>query len=104
MMNRRLKISTIERVLKRYGFTSGKRYDTVAHFFLLPINPGSFVLSFLNSGLVKASARWSKGVNVHIDSYFNWPSTLRDLDHIVLEIQRIYTELKAIGNYQWTQN
>lgn len=94
-MSKKLKISTIRRIMEKNSFNFSQAGNT-AHFFHTPngyYNTGGLVVSFPPIGNVKASARWKNGSNVHIDSYFFYPSKLVDLDIIIKRVKEIYKEL-----------
>ena len=91
---RRLFFSTVMKRLKKEGFSF--RDESIFSGILCEgqYTPSTRISVEMDGWMIKFfDARWHRRSNVHIVSYFNWPSNLKDLEEMVEGVREIYTEL-----------
>ncbi len=96
---KKLALKTLEKAFKEIGFDKSHggmylgRYQT---------NEGRIGLTFpknQDGNILLEEARWTKRGNVHIVSYWRWPSSMKDLKTMIDDIIDTYTTLCASKFY-----
>jgi len=95
---KKLKISTISRVLKKNGFSDPYCTGEYYHFYNIPAYIGHLCISFDNIFAV-AKSRDRQYLNVHIDTYFSYPKSLKDLQKIIDQVNNVYWEREKYREY-----
>jgi hypothetical protein len=86
--------STIVKKLKILQFCLNVR---TGHYVRVKGLSSQFLAVYLDSLNIQVTeARWTKRSNVHIISYWRWPSTLKELDKMIEDMKETYTELCGI--------
>lgn len=92
-----LATSTIAKKLKTLKFSENRR---TGHFIRCLGSPSQFMaikIPELPGNIEVTDARWTKRGNVHIISYWSYPSTLKELEEFVTDMKETYSELCGIN-------
>ena len=95
-MRKRLAVKTVAKAFEKIGFVKNShlREDGPYYFDGNGLVCRRIYAKIDGTGNIECrEARWSKRSNVHIVSYWGWPSTLKDLDKIINGVVETYSEL-----------
>lgn len=90
-MRKRLAKETVRRRFKKMGFEDSHVPGYMGNYQSLPAR--RVFVNLLEDMLTFKDARWSKRSNVHVVSYWHWPSTLAELEEICAGVKETYSEL-----------
>jgi len=91
---KRLANSTIIKKLKTIGFTLNKNTGNLVR---CKGSVSQYMFLEFRGNIKISDVRWSKRGNVHIVSYWQHPSTLKDLDKLINDMKETYSELCGIN-------
>ena len=86
---KRLKQSSIERAFSKIGFEKTES----GMWLCMGQSVGGRIAVRFTSQIELFDARWVNGSNVHIVSYWHWPSSLKELEKEIQDIRNVYSIL-----------